>query len=75
MAPVLNLIPSAETYPRGQTGWGRKWPQSQDFWHRRIPASDADTDVLKQLALFGCADLLVSSLMMSYGVDPSPGFF
>jgi hypothetical protein len=31
--------------------------------------------ILKQLALFCCAGLLVSLLMMSYGVDLSPGFF
>jgi hypothetical protein len=40
---------------------------------RRVPASHAEADVLKQLALFCCADLLVSLLLMTYGVDLSPG--
>ena len=34
-----------------------------------------DVDVLKQLALFAAAGLLISVLMMTYGVDLSPGFF
>jgi ribose/xylose/arabinose/galactoside ABC-type transport system permease subunit len=42
---------------------------------RRFPATQAEADILKQLALFCCAGLLVSLLMMSYGVDLSPGFF
>jgi hypothetical protein len=36
---------------------------------RRVPATEADADILKQVALFCCAGLLVSILMMSYGVD------
>jgi ribose/xylose/arabinose/galactoside ABC-type transport system permease subunit len=42
---------------------------------RRIPASQVETDVLKQLTLFACAALVVSFLMMTYGLDLSPGFF
>jgi ribose/xylose/arabinose/galactoside ABC-type transport system permease subunit len=34
-----------------------------------------DIEVLKQLALFAAAGLLVSVLMLTYGVDLSPGFF
>jgi ribose/xylose/arabinose/galactoside ABC-type transport system permease subunit len=34
-----------------------------------------DVDILKQLVLFAAAGLLVSVLMMTYGVDLSPGFF
>jgi hypothetical protein len=45
------------------------------FLARRSPASDAETDVLKQLALLAFAGLFVSFLLMSYGVDLSPGFF
>ena len=45
------------------------------FLARRIPASDAEADVLKHLALLAGAGLLVSILMMTYGVDLSPGFF
>jgi hypothetical protein len=44
------------------------------FLTQRIPDSDAETDVLRQLALLACAGLLVS-LLMTYGVDLSPGFF
>jgi hypothetical protein len=42
---------------------------------RRLPATQYEADVLKQLALFAGAGLLVSLLMMSYGLDLSPGFF
>ena len=34
-----------------------------------------EMDVLKQLVLFAAAGLLVSMLILSYGVDLSPGFF
>ncbi len=34
-----------------------------------------EVDVLKQIALFCCAGLLVSLLMISYGLDLSFGFF
>ncbi|MBN8992903.1 MAG: hypothetical protein J0H42_32090 [Rhizobiales bacterium] len=34
-----------------------------------------DIEVLKQLVLFAAAGLLVSVLMMTYGLDLSPGFF
>jgi hypothetical protein len=35
------------------------------FLARRIPASDAESDVLKQLALLACAGLLVSGFSES----------
>jgi ribose/xylose/arabinose/galactoside ABC-type transport system permease subunit len=34
-----------------------------------------DIEILKQIVLLGAAGLLVSLLMMTYGVDLSPGFF
>lgn len=34
-----------------------------------------DIEVLKQLVLFCAAGLFISVLMMTYGVDLSPGFF
>jgi hypothetical protein len=34
-----------------------------------------DNEVLRQIALLCAAGLLVSLLMLTYGVDPSPGFF
>ena len=35
----------------------------------------ADVDVLKEVALFAAAGLFVSWLVLSYGVDLSPGLF
>jgi hypothetical protein len=34
-----------------------------------------DVEILKQLVLFAAAGLFVSLLMMTYGLDLSPGFF
>jgi len=34
-----------------------------------------DNEILKQLALLCAAGLFVSLLMLTYGVDLSPGFF
>jgi hypothetical protein len=45
------------------------------FLARRIPASDAESVVLEQLALIACAGLFILLLLTSYGVDLSPGFF
>ena len=42
---------------------------------RVFPVSILESDALKQLLLLGCAGLLVSVLIMTYGVDLSPGFF
>jgi hypothetical protein len=42
---------------------------------RRAPSYPAELEVLKQIALFSCAGLLASLLMMSYGLDLSAGFF
>jgi hypothetical protein len=42
---------------------------------RRIASSPAEAEVLKQIALFCGAGLLVSLLLMSYGLDLSAGFF
>jgi hypothetical protein len=35
----------------------------------------AEVDVLKQLLMFCAAGLFVSLLLLTYGVDLSPGFF
>jgi hypothetical protein len=42
---------------------------------RKGPATQLEADILKQLGLFCCAGLLVSALMMTYGLDLSPGLF
>ena len=42
---------------------------------RAFPATATETDILKQLALLCGAGLLVSLLLMTYGLDLSPGFF
>jgi hypothetical protein len=45
------------------------------FLARRVPANQAEADILKQLALFCGAGLLVTLLMLTYGLDLSPGLF
>ena len=40
-----------------------------------FPATAAEAGILEQLALLCGAGLLVSLLVMTYGVDLSPGFF
>jgi hypothetical protein len=42
---------------------------------RRVPANQIEADILKQLALFCDAGLLVSLLLLTYGMDLSAGFF
>jgi hypothetical protein len=42
---------------------------------RALPKESVEIEILKQLALFCGAGLLVSLLMMTYGVDLSPGLF
>jgi hypothetical protein len=41
----------------------------------RAIASASDFEILKQIALLCGAGLLVSLLMLTYGLDLSPGFF
>ena len=45
------------------------------FLARRVPTSGTEANIIRQLALFCAAGLLVSLLIMSYGLDLSPGFF
>jgi hypothetical protein len=42
---------------------------------RKFATTRTDVETLKQLALFVGAGLLVSLLMMTYGLDLSSGFF
>jgi hypothetical protein len=42
---------------------------------RRSPSSSPEGEVLKLIALFSCAGLLVSLIMMSNGMDLSSDFF
>jgi hypothetical protein len=42
---------------------------------RRFPTTTLEAETLKQLAMFCGAGLLVSLVLMSYGLDLSPGFF
>jgi hypothetical protein len=42
---------------------------------RKFPSTDLEVEALKQVALFCGAGLLVSLVLMSYGLDLSPGFF
>ena len=41
----------------------------------RAFATAAEVEVVKQLLLFSLAGLFVSVLLMTYGLDLSPGFF
>jgi hypothetical protein len=41
----------------------------------RAMVTVADGEIFRQLLLFALAGLLVSVLLMTYGVDLSPGFF
>ncbi len=41
----------------------------------RMFVTVSEVEALKQFALFCGAGLLVSLLMMTYGIDLSPGFF
>jgi hypothetical protein len=40
-----------------------------------VTVTIADVEIVKQLLLFALAGLFVSVLIMTYGVDLSPGFF
>jgi hypothetical protein len=42
---------------------------------RKVPATETESEILKHLALFCGAGLLVSLLLMTYGVDLSLAFF
>lgn len=42
---------------------------------RKFPSTDLEVETLKQIALFCGAGLLVTLVLMSYGLDLSPGFF
>jgi ribose/xylose/arabinose/galactoside ABC-type transport system permease subunit len=42
---------------------------------RAFLSTSDDNETLKQIALFCAAGLLVSVLLLTYGVDLSPGFF
>lgn len=41
----------------------------------RVFGSASDSEILKQIALLCGAGLLVSLLMLTYGIDLSPGLF
>jgi hypothetical protein len=42
---------------------------------RNFSTTELDVEILKQLAMFCGAGLLVSLILMTYGLDLSPGFF
>ena len=42
---------------------------------RAFDTTSAEAETLKQIVLLCAAGLLVSVLLMTYGVDLSPGFF
>jgi len=71
----LNLSTFDETHHSNLKPDGGAMTTIARILTRRVPAPQAEADILKQVALFCCAGLLVSLLMMTYGVDLSPGFF
>ena len=44
-------------------------------WFRAFPKNSLEAETLKQITLLCAAGLLVSVLLMTYGLDLSPGFF
>ena len=42
---------------------------------RKVPSTKLESDILTQLGLLCCAGLFVAVLMITYGMDLSPGFF
>jgi hypothetical protein len=42
---------------------------------RKFPSTDLAVEILKQIALLCGAGLVVTLVLMSYGLDLSPGFF
>jgi hypothetical protein len=42
---------------------------------RRFSTTELEAETIKHLAMFCGAGLLVSLILMSYGLDLSPGFF
>ena len=45
------------------------------FLARGVSTFGTEANIIKQLVLFCAAGLFVSLLMMTYGLDLSPGFF
>ena len=45
------------------------------FLAREVPIFATEANIIKEFALFGAAGLSVFFLVMSYGLDLSPGFF
>ncbi len=42
---------------------------------RAFPAASSESEIVKQIALLCCAGLLISVIMLTYGLDLSAGFF
>jgi hypothetical protein len=42
---------------------------------RAFPAGSSESEIIKQIALLCCAGLLISVLMLTYGLDIGAGFF
>jgi hypothetical protein len=58
-----------------KAGWMPQMAAIAKLLARRVPATQAEAETLKQLALLAGAGLFVSLLLMTYGLDLSPGFF
>ena len=42
---------------------------------RAFPGSSPEAEIVKQIALLCCAGLLISLMMLTYGLDIGAGFF
>jgi hypothetical protein len=63
------------TLSRGHEFRGRKWLPLSESSRARFPKESIEIEILKQVALFCGAGLLVSLLMLTYGLDLSVGLF
>jgi hypothetical protein len=76
-AAHISVLPFALSNLRAVTG-AKTWRSQMTAIARRLSrtfVAASEIEVLKELVLFCAAGLFVSLLMLTYGVDLSPGFF
>jgi hypothetical protein len=70
----MNLYTFGCDLPLSQTRMGSNMMAMARALNRTLPAP-GDVETLRQLGLLAAAGLLVTLVLMSYGLDLSPGFF
>jgi hypothetical protein len=74
-AAHISVLPFALFNARAVTG-AKAWrPQMTAIARRLSRVTALEVEVFKELVLFCAAGLFVSLLMLTYGLDLSPGFF